>query len=500
MIKNILSNWSSLIISTIAVFILYPYCVQVLGEEQYGVWLLISSITGYFSLLQLGVPMANVRFISQYYACNEMEKVNEVVSTNFAFFAMMGLLTFIVGSGLSFVIDVIFKVPPELKSMARVATIVASLNIGLSFAFEVFEGLLNALQQFVFFNLVKNVIVIVRVCITFFVLQYDNGLVALAWILTLATVIQAGLFYTYIRIRYPVICISSNKISISVLKKVSGYSIFILIFLFASKISFNTDAMVISRVISVSAIVLFTVANNFLIYLSQFIVGISDALMPKISGLSAIGNQTNLKDIYLHLSKLVCFLLLPICLTFFFFGGDFIALWMGEKYRLVSGNILSILTLSYLFFLVQRGVAFPIMMGTSHVRFPTILMLMTALMNLLLSIWWGKVYGIYGVAWGTTVPNLVSTAGIIWYMLRTFNVHCHTYLYRGILIPLSSGVFFAVPGLISHKYILVDSYLKFTMVVSVSIVVYFCFLHLLYLEQREKNLLAHFLAPLRIKC
>jgi O-antigen/teichoic acid export membrane protein len=63
MLKNILANWSNIILSVLAVFFLYPFCVQVLGEEQYGVWLLISSVTGYFALLQLGVPMANVRFV-----------------------------------------------------------------------------------------------------------------------------------------------------------------------------------------------------------------------------------------------------------------------------------------------------------------------------------------------------------------------------------------------------------------------------------------------------
>ena len=60
MLKNIMSNWSNLLLSTLAVFVLYPYCVHVMGEAQYGVWLLISSVTGYFALLQLGVPMANV--------------------------------------------------------------------------------------------------------------------------------------------------------------------------------------------------------------------------------------------------------------------------------------------------------------------------------------------------------------------------------------------------------------------------------------------------------
>ena len=86
MLKNILANWSYVIVSMLAVFILYPFFLKTLGEEQYGVWLLISSATGYFSLLQMGVPMANVRFISRHYARKEYKQLNEVVLHELIFF------------------------------------------------------------------------------------------------------------------------------------------------------------------------------------------------------------------------------------------------------------------------------------------------------------------------------------------------------------------------------------------------------------------------------
>ena len=100
-----MSNWSNLLLSTLAVFVLYPYCVHVMGEAQSGVWLLISSVTGYFALLQLGVPMANVRFVSQYYAQGDFEKVNQTVSSNFAFFSVIGLIVLLTGIGIACLLD-----------------------------------------------------------------------------------------------------------------------------------------------------------------------------------------------------------------------------------------------------------------------------------------------------------------------------------------------------------------------------------------------------------
>lgn len=486
MLKNILSNWSNIFLSTLAVFVLYPFCVQVLGEEQYGVWLLISSATGYFALLQLGVPLANVRFVSKHYARGEIELVNEVVSSNFAFFTAVGLIVLLAGIGLAWLLDIIFLIPAEFRLMARLATVIASVNIALSFVFEAFEGVLHALQKFVLINLVKNILLVTRISLTFLILRFHDGLLALAAVLAMVTISQAVIFYIYIKVKYPAIEIKRKHIRLETFKKVVGYSIFVLIFQFASRISFNTDAMVIGSVVSVSAIVFFTIGNNFLVYAMQFITGISKALMPRVSELDALNDHAGLQEVYLTYSRLTSLLVLPLCLGFFIFGGDFIALWMGEKYRVVSGNVLSILAISYLFFLVQRGVAYPILMGTSKLRFPTIFMAATAILNLVLSLWWGKQYGLYGVAWGTTVPNLINTAGIIWFMCHAFEISISRYLYRGILLPLSAGAFFVCPALVARRFLPINSYLLFFMVISIPLVVYMCALFFLYISKDQK--------------
>lgn len=487
MIKNILSNWSNIFLSILTVFVLYPYCVQVLGEEQYGVWLLISSITGYFALLQLGVPLANVRFVSKYHALGEHEKVNEVVSSNFAFFSTLGFLVLIVGFGLAWLLDNFFQIPVEFKEVARLATIIVSVNIAMSFTFEVFEGILNALQKFVLINMVRNVLLLFRVGLTFLILNFKEGLLHLALLILFVTIVQVICFYGYIKIKHPWVKIRFKYIRYDVFRKVVGYSIFVLIMQVATRLSFNTDAMVIGRVISVSAIVFFTIGNSFLLYSVQFVTGISRALMPRVSELETLDDSNTLQELYLDYSRLTFLLVIPLCLGLVVFGGDFIALWMGEKYRIVSGNVLSILSVSYLFFLVQRGVAYPILMGTSKLKIPTIFMAGTAVLNLLLSIWWGKTHGLYGVAWGTTVPNLINVGAIIWFMCRTFKISLGRYVLRGVLIPLSAGGFFVGPALYLHSKYPIESYTSLFLLAMVPFLIYAISVFVLYFSKNQQG-------------
>ena len=60
MLKNIGSNWIVTLVTVAVTYFLMPFVLHTLGQDGYGTWNLINSITGYLALLALGVPMASV--------------------------------------------------------------------------------------------------------------------------------------------------------------------------------------------------------------------------------------------------------------------------------------------------------------------------------------------------------------------------------------------------------------------------------------------------------
>ena len=48
-----------------------PFNVAHLGQSAYGLWVLVASVTVYFSMLDLGYGMAMVRFTARYRAKGE---------------------------------------------------------------------------------------------------------------------------------------------------------------------------------------------------------------------------------------------------------------------------------------------------------------------------------------------------------------------------------------------------------------------------------------------
>src|SRR5882672_10468869 len=64
--RNILSNWTCYVFSMALNFFVAPYVVRHLGNEQYGVWTIVLSLTGYLGLLDLGVRGAVTRYTARY--------------------------------------------------------------------------------------------------------------------------------------------------------------------------------------------------------------------------------------------------------------------------------------------------------------------------------------------------------------------------------------------------------------------------------------------------
>ncbi|HET8781992.1 MAG TPA: hypothetical protein VFM63_06220, partial [Pyrinomonadaceae bacterium] len=69
----------------IGIFML-PFNVAHLGQSAYGLWVLVASITVYFSMFDMGYGVAQVRFAAKYRAQGDVKALNEIASTMFCVF------------------------------------------------------------------------------------------------------------------------------------------------------------------------------------------------------------------------------------------------------------------------------------------------------------------------------------------------------------------------------------------------------------------------------
>src|SRR5437588_12877830 len=111
--RNVLWNWSGMAANMATGFVLMPFLVHRLGDTRYGLWVLIGSLTGYFSYLDLGVRGSLGRYVAFHRARNDQEAVNATLSTALAGFCAAGLIALLGSLAIRVLFFAWFDVPGE---------------------------------------------------------------------------------------------------------------------------------------------------------------------------------------------------------------------------------------------------------------------------------------------------------------------------------------------------------------------------------------------------
>src|SRR5690606_23828616 len=190
----------------------------------------------------------------------------------------------------------------------------------------------------------------------------------------------------------------------------------------ASALAFSTDSLVIGTFLPVAMITPFAIGASLTQYARSFVSGISYVVTPRSSRLDGVGDTEGIRKMVLASGRGATLILLPITITFMLRGDSFIALWMGPEYAEPSARVLWILSVA-LSFAAAREVANSSLIGLGKHAGLVPAIVVEGVVNLGLSVLLVRSWSIYGVAWGTTIPNLaVSVAFTPWYLHRTLGI------------------------------------------------------------------------------
>jgi len=425
--KNVGSNWVVTLVTVVALYVLTPFTIHRLGDDAYGTWMLITAMTGYLSLLVLGVPMASVRSFAQHVAVGDEAMLSKAIGGCMALYLLLGGIALVVGTGL-YVFFSFYNIPAPLSADAHWAFVLMVVFVSIGFVGLLPEGVLASHDDFVPRNIVRLSALLLRVVLTVVLLTITPSLAALASVQIACLAFDFGLCWVFIRRRYPTIRVQLQDFDWAMARQIFSFSLFVLVLNAGARLSFETDSLVIGAFKDVGSIPYFTVANSFLIYLMEFIIAIAAVVMPAATRLKAQGRATELRDVFLKWSKIALSLSLMVGLFLIVLGPRFIAWWIDPAFEVPAGQVLQILMISYLVFLPVRGVALPILMGLGKPGLPTIGFFVAGVLNLGLSILFVRPLGLAGVALGTAIPNVLFAAMVLVQACRELETPVGDYL------------------------------------------------------------------------
>jgi O-antigen/teichoic acid export membrane protein len=428
--QNILSNWFALAVTTVAGFFLSPYVVHHLGNLTYGVWVIIGSLVSYMGLLDLGLRGAVTRFVSKGVAQNDHAESSQTVSGALWIRLWISLAIIATGLVLSVALQHIFVIPPALQQAARIAVLVTAVTVGINLWCGVFGGVLVALHRYDLTSAVSIFQTCARAAGIVYLLRSGHGILALAlWDLCNSLLANAALIFLCFRV-YPALKIVFGSPGRATLAKLWNYSFWAFLINVAIQVTYYTDNLVVGAFLSPGAVTLYAIGGLLIAYARQIVSAMTTTFTPLASSFEAEGNYDNLRRLVIHGTRAALIVSLPIEVALFFRGHTFIRLWMGEQYAGPSGTVMKILLLSVLF-ASANTTSGGIVYGMEKHKRLALWAILEAAANFVLSIILVRRIGIYGVAWGTTIPSVLVEL-FLWprFICKLVVIPVRTYLYQ----------------------------------------------------------------------
>lgn len=419
---NSLANLVRFAVYVVVMFVMTPYTIRKLGLDDYGLWVLVLAIVGYGGMLELGVQTAVIKLVAQKNAVGELDGLQRIVSTAYAFFQGAGLL---IGCVLAFVVplfmDGLFAVT-EKQDTLRLLLMILGVNAAVCFPTYVLGGVLFGLQRYVAKSVLDMVLVAVNALLTFAVLEHGMGLVGLAVAKTAADVGGIVAQAAIIRFIMPDLrIVRISKVGASSLRELFSLGGKIFISATTTRIAASTEPVLISAMLSNAWTTVFSVPKRLVEYAKNISITATASFMPMFSELQGRGDMRQVAQIYEQYTRYILMLVVPFISAITVLGIPFIRLWVGDELAERGGNLIYYLSAAFLLDSLQPLV-WRLMIGIGRVDYLVAVSASGSVAYLVLGALLVRLHGIEGIGMAAVAIMLFNQACYLPHVCRVLGI------------------------------------------------------------------------------
>jgi O-antigen/teichoic acid export membrane protein len=436
--RNLLANWLGFGANLVVIFFLSPFVVHTLGKVEYGIWSLLTVLTGYMGVLDLGVRSSTGRHIILYLGRDDKRAVDETIRTSLGFFSGLGFLAVAAGLGIGWLFPSVFRsVPSDYYLLAQLLLPLLALNVWFATLQSVFSSVLIAHDRFDLTRGVDLGVLAVQTTGTVLALSWGYGISGLAAVVVGCHVLGVAGNYLLARRIYPRLRVWPLALVKSRVGELLGYGLAAFVSMVSVRIIGQTDLVVAGAAIDVSAVAVYSVGAMLVYYSNTFLAHINSTLFPAVQRAVARNEMGAARWLFLRAGRLGLIVGLLMYVGMIVFAEPFIRLWMygpefGEQSVRQAATVMQILACSKLPLLFV-GASVSVLNALGRVRLTASLAAAEAAANLGLSLLFVLVFGwgLAGIAWGTLVARLlVGTYIAPWYACAKTGVNWRKYVMR----------------------------------------------------------------------
>jgi len=425
---------------TIAIaFLLSPFLVHTLGDTKYGIWSIITALTGYMTLLDLGVGSAIAKYVSKHKASEDYKSINVVISSGIVILLVVGLFLIAVSPFIADLVVSAFKFDAALKDTVHTLVIIAAVDIAIFVASGVFFGAFYGFQRNELTNAALLFAALIKAILWYLVLSNGFDLLAMGVVSLVGNSLTTLLLVVFMRKIEPQVEITTRHANKASVASVFDYSKFTFLTMLGMQLIYYSDAFVVGYFLSAAAITIYTIPWSLNEYSNRLIIAVAQTFVPVFSEQEATRDQA-IYGTYITGTKAVLLLSNLLCIGVLTLGDEFVGIWMGPRYAVECSAILAIMFFTLLIKSPQH-LSYSILLGTANHQKFSVYNMGFSIANLVLSIVLVQKFGLIGVAAATAITQILFYAVVTPYITsKTIKFSLLDYVKRTYLRSIPSSL------------------------------------------------------------
>ena len=377
-----------------------------LASKGYGIYALLTSLVGYYGLLDLGLGQGVIKFVSEYSAKKDLQGIGKSINTALCVQILLGFCGSVILVLFATPLLHLLKVSPAFWNDALAGLYACTVGFFLTMISGTLSSALMGLQRYDLTSKVNIIMNIVLTAAITILALMGYRLKEVVYMTVFCSAITLCIFYFIVKNELPEWKLSTFAFERAFFRKMFNFSGY----MFVSKVSglFNNYIVrfIISAILGPAVLTFFVVPMKVITALGGFMNNIASVFFPFASELKAVDQRERLRNVYIKASKYIVTFAFPAYLLFFFFSKEILKMWMGADFAEQGWKVMGILSAAYFlsaFTMVPANITF----GLGHSRviafFSTLVLFLGIAFVAPLAIH----FGIIGAAFGILISQFV---------------------------------------------------------------------------------------------
>lgn len=314
-----------------------PVMLSLLGQSEYGLYKLASSVTSYLSLVSLGLGSAITRYLIKAREEEGKEAEQRMLGLFTRIFQIITIATVVIGVALTLSLGIFYGAALTDDELFRMKILVFILvcNTALTFLMTPQVSVVTSHEKFIFLQLMNILSTCVGPILNLIVLFMGFASIGMTISSLVLGVVIRICYYIYMR-RVLNLKADYSNMPRNQLREIAGFSLWIFVANIITQLYNATDTVMIGAVpaLATMAVAVYNVGGVFSHIVYSAAQGISSLLSPKVNKMVFNdASDEELTDLAIRTGRLQCYIVSLIVTGFIAFGMPFIKFYTGGGYE-----------------------------------------------------------------------------------------------------------------------------------------------------------------------